>query len=268
MKTLTRLFVVFCACNALALTALAGPERINESKEVVPVPQPDCCQWQGFYLGVHVGGQFGDSDSTFNFENIPSLTTSWGYDESGIVGGAQAGYNFQWGHFVLGPEFDIGYMNLDGKGTSPASAPVIAFYELAETSSDFYGTFRLRLGYANDCWLFYVTGGGIGVNYEADYRFIPSPTVLSGHEEDWAWGYTVGGGIERKIGCHWSIKLEYLYFNLEEQSFAREISTGGTGTSQFLPGGTSGTSGSPDALDHFKTDTDGHMVRAGLNYHF
>lgn len=262
MKTLTRLFVVFCACNAFALIAFAGPEPMRESKEVVPVPAPDCCDWTGFYLGLHLGGQFGNTSDTFNVAD--EFKISWDYSESGLVAGGTAGYNWQWHWLVIGPEFDIGYMNLDGKGNSPIDSPSFRNFLLGESSSDFYTTFRGRIGVAHECWLFYVTGGGIGVNYDSRQTFIPTPTEFTGHKQDFDWGYTVGGGIERKIGCHWSIKLEYLYFNLEDQSTNLAETT--TAALNVVGPVTNGP-GSP-AVFCFTGETDGHIVRAGLNYHF
>jgi len=262
MKTLARLFFVICACHALALSAFAGPEPMSEAKDKVVMPQVDCCTWSGFYLGLHVGGQFGTSENRFDFDN--AFAFSWDYSESGIVAGGQVGYNRQFGKWlVLGVEADGGYMNLDGKSLSPIDSPSVRNFEECETSSDFYTTFRARVGVAHDCWLFYVTGGGIGVNYDTRETFIVDPPRLSGHKEEFDWGYTVGGGIERKIGCHWSIKLEYLYFNLEEQSFTftdtREAVANAVGPV---------TNGSSQLVARFGSDTDGHIVRGGLNYHF
>ena len=258
MKTLTRLFVVFCACHALALIAVAGPEPMRESKEVAAVPAPDCCDWTGFYLGLHLGGQFGNSTDRFRVEE--EFDFSWDYSESGLVAGGQAGYNWQWRWLVIGAELDVGYMNLDGKGNSPRNSEPFENFLLGESSSDFYTTFRGRVGVAHECWLFYVTGGGIGVNYDTRQILIPEPLELNGHKQDFDWGYTVGGGIERKIGCHWSIKLEYLYFNLEDQSFDFTPVAAATSAAQVNQKQT--------IVVHLNGETDGHIVRAGLNYHF
>ncbi len=265
MKPLARLFVVVCACHALALIAYAGPEPMRESKEVVPAPAPDCCDWAGFYLGLHIGGQFGNSESRFGIPEEANFEVGWDYSESGLVAGGQAGYNFQWKWLVAGLEADIGYMNLDGKGNAPRNEPPFSNFLQGESSSDFYTTFRGRIGVAQDCWLFYVTGGGIGVNYETRQILLPEPQELDSHTEEFNWGYTVGGGIERKIGCHWSVKLEYLYFNLEDQS--SEFTPTATGVAA-VNGAAPVTNQLGGALFHLSGETDGHIVRAGLNYHF
>src|SRR6266850_8552542 len=125
MKQLIRLTILFCACAALALTAVAGPEPLpsgKEMKQVAPAPLPEC-NWSGFYIGLNVGGQWGHSEdrdldaySTADFGNI------WGYDESGVIAGGTVGYNYQWNWLVLGIEGDLGYMNIDGSGVSEYDA--------------------------------------------------------------------------------------------------------------------------------------------------
>ena len=66
MKQLIRLTILFCACAALALTVVAGPEPLpsgKEMKQVAPAPLPEC-NWTGFYIGLNVGGQFGHAENT------------------------------------------------------------------------------------------------------------------------------------------------------------------------------------------------------------
>ena len=62
-------------------------------------------------------------------------------------GGGQIGYNFQCGRIVLGPEFDLGYMNLDGTGDERIREEAAGIAH-GSSDSDFYTTLRVRLGYA------------------------------------------------------------------------------------------------------------------------
>jgi outer membrane immunogenic protein len=255
LKSLTRLVIAFCACSALALAAFAGPEallRDSKDKEVMVAPAPSGCDWSGFYVGLNAGGQFGHSEDK-DLDDFNSPDKSWGYSESGAVAGGQIGYNLQWRWLVVGPEIDLGYMNVDGNGVEPSS---VGDNTRGFSNSDFYTTFRGRIGVALNCWLFYATGGGIGVNYDTrvfDNDISIGLGELNAHKQDFDWGYTVGGGIERKFGRHWSIKVEYLYFNLDDQTFSAPfISVAGR---QFGPFG-------------WRAETEGHIVRAGLNFHF
>jgi outer membrane immunogenic protein len=261
MKQLTYLTTIFCACAALAVTALGGPEPLpsgKEMKQVAPAPPPEC-NWTGFYIGVNVGGQWGhsedvDEDGYINFPEV----THWGYDESGVIAGGQIGYNHQFHWIVLGIEADLGYMNVDGDGVSRVNAKFEGSDTRGETSSDFYTTIRGRIGFALGHWLFYATGGGIGVNLETGVHD-NCDTGACGDERinadttDFNWGWTGGGGVEYMFGCHWTIKAEYLRYKLDDQNFSGEATFFGTPAGTF----------------HFKAPgTDGNIVRAGLNYKF
>jgi len=269
MKQLTRLTVLFCACAALALTAVGGPEPLSsgkEMKQVAPAPLPEC-NWTGFYIGLNVGGQFGHAEDVnvddYGFAVGPE-PRPWGYDQSGVVAGGQIGYNFQWNWLVMGPEFDLGYMNLEGSGFEPDPASGTRAFQnglrpdiQGHSDSDFYATFRGRIGIALNQWLFYATGGGIAVNWDTSVRDDCntngcSPFTIDAHKQELAWGWTVGGGIERMIGCHWSIKGEYLYYRLDDQDFSgtADLFTRVFGDFRFV------------AHDQ------GHIIRAGLNYKF
>ena len=255
MKQLTCLTIALCASLALGLTAFAGPEPMPSGKEMKQVaPAPPECNWTGFYIGLNVGGQWGhseDVDNDYNFEN----PKPWGYDQSGVIAGGQVGYNFQWNWLVLGIEGDLGYMNTDGSGVEPGSPGGDTH---GETSSDFYTTIRGRLGVAFGHWLFYGTGGGIGVNQET--RVIDDCDTgpcgderINAGQTNFNWGWTAGGGIEYMFGCHWTIKGEYLRYQLGEESFSGEATFFGTPEGRF---------------NFHAPGTEGNIVRAGLNYKF
>src|SRR5262249_33419 len=245
---------VLLVSSALATGAFAGTEVYSgkEMKQVAPAPPPEC-EWGGFYLGLHAGGEFGHSETSevFTIEGIGTeVGPKFGYSESGFNGGGQFGYNFQWHWWGAGREFDVGYMNLDGRGTP---APGIH----GSTDSDFYTTLRGRIGVALDwhgCWLIYATGGAIGSNYTT--RFHIDEIDFDARRSDFDWGYTVGGGIERQIfNRHWSLKAEYLYFSLDDQEFHNSRRLLIEDEFRTFTG-------------HFTGETFGHIVRAGLNYHF
>jgi outer membrane immunogenic protein len=252
MKALIRFVFLLILTGLLTFNLCAGLEPVSgkEMKQVAPMT-PSSCDWSGFYLGVNVGGQFGHSENKdLDDYNFPDR--SWGYSESGVTGGEQIGYNWQFGHIVFGPEIDLGYMNLNGRGIEPG----VPHDTFGESNSDFYTTFRGRIGIACHCWLVYATAGGIGVNYETkvtDNSFTNAgPDTINASKEEFDWGYTFGGGVERMFnmcGKRWSLKVEYLYFGLDNQSF-------------------SATSGNGNGPYGWRAETEGHIVRGGLNFHF
>jgi outer membrane immunogenic protein len=249
MKQLIRLTGVLFACAAFA-TAFAGAETYSgkEMKQVAPAPPPEC-NWTGFYLGLNVGGQFGhsednDIDGYWTRDNS-DFGGEWGYDESGVVAGGQVGYNYQWKWLVLGAEAEGGYMDLRGHGIEPWSDQS-GGPNVGSSDSDFFTTLRGRVGFAFGHWLFYGTGGAIGVNYET--RINDKPEDVHGHRQDFDWGPTAGGGIEYMLNCHWSTKVEYLRYELDNQRFSGVWVDHGT--------------------FRFDGKTDGNIIRAGLNYKF
>jgi outer membrane immunogenic protein len=261
MKQLTCVTIAACVVVALTMTAFGGPESVSngkEMKQVAPAPVPEC-NWTGFYIGLNIGGQWGhseDKDHDYNVGPPPfqDFDKPWGYDESGVVAGGQVGYNFQWNWLVLGVEAEGGYMDLNGRGDEPGSP---GDDTVGKSDSDFFTTIRGRLGVAFGHWLFYGTGGGIGVNYETtvidDCNVFPcGASLIDAHKQEFDWGWTAGGGIEYMLNCHWTIRAEYLRYELDKQDFS--------GT-EFIRGTAFG--------DHdFKANTEGNIIRGALNYKF
>ena len=90
--------------------------------------------WAGPYLGANLGNGWGSVD------NNPT-------QPAGLVGGAQAGYNWQSGAMVFGLEGD-----LQASAADDTFAPW-------KFSNPWFGTVRGRVGYAFGNVLLYGTGG-------------------------------------------------------------------------------------------------------------
>jgi outer membrane immunogenic protein len=133
--------------------------------------------WTGFYAGLNAGYGWNAGDSRYY---DPAFGTVSGRRGGGFVGGAQAGYNYQFGMFVAGAETDLQYAAVGNKGASYGT-----IYYPGE-SDGFFGTIRARAGVAFDRALVYGTGGfaygDIGGNRGYDpllgyHRNTPSPTT-------------------------------------------------------------------------------------------
>ena len=249
MKTLATLL----GTVALTLTAPAGPEVLpsgKEMKEFAPAPPPEC-NWTGFYIGINAGYAWMDTEvSDLDFLNVGPPVQSFSFDPNGPVAGGQVGYNFQplrW--LVLGVEGDAGYLGVDGRKTQPGSPGGLTF---AEINPGTYATARGRIGVARDCLLLYATGGWFGSDYErrvVDNQICSCGFPLGGgRDDDFRSGYTVGGGLEWMFKPHWTMRVEYLYFNVGDETVNVHIRQ----TGNF----------------RFGFDDDGNIVRAGLNYKF
>ena len=245
MKKFTNFLTGLCVCSLLTFTASAGSD--SESKTVAPAPPPSC-DWTGFYIGLNVGGAFGESDAT-DIEGYNTIGQRWSYDASGFVGGLELGYNFQLGQWlVLGLEGDVGYFGLDGSGVEPTSPNGDT---VGHTDEGFYTTFRGRVGIPlfQNKLLPYVTGGGIGIDNEVGVFDRVGPSVGDGSSDEFRIGWTIGGGLAYALNCHWSVKAEYLYFDVDDERII------------FREPGVADPS-------FFDTKTNGHIVRVGLDYRF
>ncbi|MGL4557209.1 MAG: outer membrane protein, partial [Afipia sp.] len=151
-------FLIAAALVVTATTAQAAdlPAKIVFKKAPVATTTYD---WTGFYAGVNaglaVGGEgrsglnvlgFGGSFETFNLASL------------GVVGGGQAGYNYQSGNWVIGAEADI-----QGIGTENHANCILTCNTLTSASlrqdMTWFGTVRGRIGYASGPILNYFTGG-------------------------------------------------------------------------------------------------------------
>jgi outer membrane immunogenic protein len=269
MKQLINLTILFCACAALALPAVAGPESLpsgKEMKQVAPAPPPECdFSWTGFYAGINGGYGWGSADTSFHplpdaasFFDLNPVTLS--PDPNGFIGGGQIGYNHQWKWLVLGIEADFQGSDMEG---DTRRSPIVdingglnedgTFLE-AHERTQWFGTVRGRIGFAPICRLMIYATGGLAygnVDYSANTNFTVQggPFYRSSFTET-NLGWTVGGGLEYAIGHHWSIKAEYLYYDLGDQSATALASDG-----------------RPFAV-HYNWETTANIVRGGLNFKF
>ena len=171
-------------------------------------PQPVYSQpaftWGGLYAGINGGIGFAKLSNT-----------NFGDPTGGIVGGT-IGYNWQMGQIVFGGEadFDFGFMKSDN-GFNIGGGPGQTTYR-----TNWMTTERLRLGYAVDRALFYVTGGYAGVSTHAD---IAAPDgfggVYTNSKNAWRSGGVIGGGIEYAFTNNISAKAEYLFAPLQDKTY-------------------------------------------------
>jgi len=183
------------------------------------IPSP-VHNWTGAYAGIHFGGASGNSSAT-DVNGYNAVCDVFNARTSGVTGGVQAGYNWQWNKVVAGVEGDIGYLGANGSAVSR-----IASDTFVNATGGAYGTLRGRIGAASDRALFYATGdlmvARIRAGVDDDVAAFPAnllqplqliDTARSGAQAGW----TLGAGIEYAFTNVWSIKGEYLYHDLGTQ---------------------------------------------------
>jgi outer membrane immunogenic protein len=312
------------------LGLIAGPAMAADMPVKAPVykarPPVAAFNWTGFYLGGNLGYSWGRSNNDENFfapgANPPGNTTcpvaepasnfsafcAANSDRNrlnGVIGGVETGYNWQTGSYMVGVETDFqlsgqkGSQNLNSSVATGNTIqfsggpiiPIVSTLAAAYTQKlDWLGTLRGRLGFVQDRWLVFATGGlaygqvkdvgtasatgtasvsGIPL---ADCLAAGCPVLPFGNWSDTQTrvGWTLGVGAERAIMGNWSWKVEYLHVDLGKVHTTFATLPGCYGNIVFGPGAgfaaacipvTAGTG----TISGRMTD---EIVRIGINYRF
>lgn len=181
-------FGVIAAAATCATMSAQAADMYGQRPYAQPytVTQPLANSWMGPYIGGNLGYGWG-------------TVTNSATNPSGVLGGVQAGYNYQSGQLVVGIEGDLQLNSSDD---------TFANYKF---SNPWFGTVRGRLGYAFNNILLYGTGGlAFGSTKFSSGGFSETQTSA---------GWTLGAGAEFALTQNWSAKVEYLYVDLGEKNF-------------------------------------------------
>jgi outer membrane immunogenic protein len=228
--------------------------------------------WTGFYVGGNVGGAWAESDRTSSANTIFWLpanvailnaTAPATLRGDGVVGGLQAGYNWQRGAFVVGVEADIDASSFKAShdtGILPDTGGAgLGTYRFAYTvKQDWLATIRGRAGFTVQNWLLYVTGGAAWTNISqtGHAEFISAcgggpACTTNASSSTTKLGWVAGAGFEYKLNRNWSVRAEYLHYDFGSTS-ANLPDLGGFANSGFFQS------------INLKED----VVRVGANYTF
>jgi outer membrane immunogenic protein len=273
----------------MAAMAMATPAAGVYKAPIAGLTSAD--YWTGFYVGGHLGGGLAQkkwndltpidplNNPTFTGTNPQDMGS---HNATGLLGGIQAGYNWQFAHWIVGVEGQYSFADLTGdhQNTFTAAAGVPNFFtsgtQVASlaTRIDGVGTIAGRIGYASDLidrTMFYVKGGAA---YARD-RYtegtqtsllvcINNPplncaaggfTGLFSASQD-RWGWMGGVGLEYGLTQNWSAKVEYDFL--------------GFGTKNVNMPGTLCSAGVCVAVPNqtVAIDQNVQLLKFGVNYHF
>ena len=158
---MTNRLCVSTASLALALASALLTPAVAADLSIAPIykapPAAPAATWSGSYLGISGGGAWGNAvvrNDLTGADQTPRMNLN-----GGIVG-LTSGFNIQRGPVVFGLEGDISATN--EKGSAVEFPPNAVFHN--EVKERWLSTFRGRVGYAQDNWLLYATGGGALAN--------------------------------------------------------------------------------------------------------
>lgn len=225
------------ATTLFSATLLAGPAF---AADLSPAAQPSAAMpaftaphgWSGFHIGVNAGYISGATE----FAGGGAAPTM---RDDALIGGVQAGHDWQLGSLVVGLEADYQAAGVTGRYSEPDGSITATLDRIA--------TLRARIGLPLDGFMPYLTGG---IAYGRN--------LIRANEDDVAvrirkdhFGWTVGAGLEARLTAGWSVRAEYLYADFGRRMYNRVIVDGNDTTEFSVPA-------RPTA----------HIARIGVNYRF
>jgi outer membrane immunogenic protein len=281
MYRLLTTFIAATSAIAFMHTASAADLPVK-----APIESP-LYNWTGFYVGANAGFGWGRNDAHFSGDgqtgagndfisrvfdgpaDFRQITRSQRIETEGAFGGAQLGYNWQFGGaWLAGLEADIQASDLHGNFT--AVAPLVPLSLSAEQKLEWFGTARGRVGYViNERFLEYVTGGlaygqtrenssffsngfGGATSVVSTATCVVGSSCLGAQNSNTSLGWTAGAGIEWAATNRVTLKLEYLHIALPDSTLVMAATPPATGNATVTA--------------VFRNQFD--IVRTGLNFGF
>ena len=211
-----RVITALAAVFALAASGGFGVAAdLSRPKVTAPLFVYD---WNGFYLGGHVGYAWARGGGELSDQAGVSLGSD-SIATHGLIGGAQIGFNYvvspSW---ILGLEADFTAARLN---TTTLNSVITGQREYRP--SDF-GTIRGRVGYAWDRLMVYGTGGYAWVHEEIVRTQIVGQvnSAIPGTIESDSGllsGWTAGIGAEWGVSPGWTLRGEYLHLDVGSRPF-------------------------------------------------
>ena len=214
---------------SLAAAALVSTTVMADAADAVRAPVyrpapivPLAYNWNGFYVGGHIGAGWIDGG------------------DAGFLGGGQAGYNYQFGQWVLGAEWQMSATSIKDSVSASFIFPGFAVgTATAEARLDWISTLAARFGWAFDQWLVYGKVGGAWahttIDVSATMNSIIGSAGVAVSTDRTSSGWMLGVGTEYALWNNWTAKVEYNMM---------------------------------DFGSDFVADSKVHVVKAGVNYHF
>jgi outer membrane immunogenic protein len=192
-----------CLAASVVIAAVAGTLAPAQAQVRDP--------WNGLYVGLHGGYAWQDVNGTF--DGLGAATNLSGFDLNGAIVGAQLGYNWQSGQFLLGIEGDASTL---ANGDDHIAHPGVPGAATLGADMNYLASIRGRLGWAINNWLLYGTVGWGFSRFEFTEN-VPS-VAFNGKQRFDDSGIVYGGGVEWMLAYGVSVRGEYLRYDLGASS--------------------------------------------------
>jgi outer membrane immunogenic protein len=207
----------FALCFGTTSAALAAdlpvPGPIPPAVYAAPV-----YNWTGLYIGGNIGAAWsGLSGSNFSDTLGSTFTAPTNVQ---FVGGGQVGVNYQfWSGVVIGAEVMFDWLASSQNTQITATAPDGTAAFMDTINNRWLTTATGRLGYAWDRVLLYGKAGGAWLGAGSPGISVGGAPVALTSSSGSDFGWTAGFGLEWAFWNNWSVRAEYDFIGLNNQSF-------------------------------------------------
>ena len=215
---------ILCVAALIAAglpSAVLAADMPSMEPAPLAMPMQQTYDWSGFYLGGQIGYGWSQSNTgTISFYDVLPAVTPFttapgiGINGSGLLGGIEAGYNWQSGHMLFGVEGDVSAADIKGSYTG-------ASFTLDSTINSL-STLRVRVGLPMDRLLLFASGGLAVAGIRADLHdtYVNNiPPVLNTSSSNTSVGWTIGAGAAMALSNRWTLKAEYLYADFGSKTY-------------------------------------------------
>ncbi|HEY0053370.1 MAG TPA: outer membrane beta-barrel protein [Caulobacteraceae bacterium] len=186
-------------------------------------------------------------------------------DSDGVDVSVKAGYDMQFGNFVLGVLGEVSTNSVEDSVSAFSTTPT--FYTLTR-ETDLVLAARVRAGYVfgqDGQNLVYGTGGIAGANIRRQFFTGNTANTFTFNEgeEGLQTGYQLGVGYERVIQNGWTFGAEYLLTSIKDDEYSVRAGPPTAATNPFILANPAGTD-MRRSEDEFRF----HAVRFSVGYRF
>jgi outer membrane immunogenic protein len=228
--------------SAIAVAVMIAPPAFAADQPILPplatkvaLAQAASYNWAGWYIGGNIGFGWGiSSNPSVSFVDPGGVVGFGPYfadggnaipnlNPRGLIGGGQIGFNW-----TPTPNWVAGLVaDFQGSGTRDAMTntvtPPLGFLTSNQFSNeqiDWFGTLRAKLGFAQNHWLLYATGGLAYGSIASSGSFVlPGVMNFTGSDSTTNLGWAAGAGLNYGLTSNWIVGVEYLYVDLGKVSY-------------------------------------------------
>jgi outer membrane immunogenic protein len=213
-------------------TAIAGPAAAADmGYPRMPMKAPSYApafSWTGTYVGANLGGIWGFFDvnptTTNNITGAVGAPGLMSINNTNLIGGVQAGYNWQIGQWVLGFEQDYQFTGLKRTATFAAPAGLFLAGDSIAVKTDYLAATRAKVGMAWDRAMSYAAGGLETGMFDVTSGYVTrgaggSPALGFTDADKLHFGFNVGAGVDYAVTNNVFIGVEYRYLNLGKETY-------------------------------------------------